>query len=561
MADFQILSEVNAQEFAGFRDAIWQSLEHFGAEFLVGLAALVIFIVDLFLSPRSSKHLAWLAVVACIIPAFEPLHRLSLFFSTDLDPYPADGLFLGMVSLDSFSDFYKVFFLLGAIPVIVLSYLSRQLQDRPMGEYYGILLAAVLGSMLMASSTHFLMIFMSLELLSICSYVLVGFLRRDRRSVEASLKYIIYGSVAAAVMAYGMSLYYGMTGSADLAEMARVLRPEALGEGGGEGGDGALPNRLAVTTIVSLLLIFAGMAYKISSIPMHFWAPDAYEGAPTPVTAFLSVLSKAAGFALALRFFHSLTDTVNGLALSDPSRSVWQVVGLPDTAVGTGGQMLTSPWITLLIVVSILTMTLGNLAALWQTNLKRFMAYSSIAHAGYMMMGLTILNQAEGGSEVGGVGAVSFYLLAYLAMNFGAFTVIILVENRLGSVDIKDYRGLGRRAPFLAISLMIFLFSLIGIPPTAGFTGKWQLFMGILDMGRIEYYILAAAAAINTAISAYYYMKIGREMYLADSDEASPVTSSLLGKALVAVVLFMTFYLFFEADWILDIVRELQLRV
>ncbi|MCZ6796153.1 MAG: NADH-quinone oxidoreductase subunit N [Planctomycetota bacterium] len=568
MAGFALLSEIDATEFSRFRDAIWGSLEHFGAESFVVFAALGIFIVDLFLSRRNSRHIAWVAIAACLIAAWEPFDRLSTFLTTDLDPYAmtegaviegagSGSLFLGMLSFDAFSDFYKLFFLLGTIPVILLSYLSEKLQDRSMGEYYGILLAAVFGAMLMASSTHFLMLFMSLELLSICSYVLVGYVRRDNRGSEAALKYIIYGSVAAAVMAYGMSLYYGMTGSADLADMAHVLRPDVLGEGALESS----VSSVSVTVVVSLLLIFVGIAYKIASIPMHFWAPDAYEGAPTPVTAFLSVLSKAAGFALAIRLFQSMTDSVAALPSDDVSATVWEVVGAVGVKAEAGGAG-SAPWITLLIVISVLTMTLGNLAALWQTNLKRFMAYSSIAHAGYMMMGLTILNAPEaGGSEVGGIGVISFYLLTYLAMNFGAFAVIILVENRLGSVDIKDYGGLGRRAPFLAAALTVFLFSLIGVPPTAGFAGKWQLFMGILDMARTEYYVLAVAAAINTAISAYYYLRIVREMYLADSDDASPVTTSLLGKAVVAAMLFLTFYLFFKADVFLDVVRSLKLAV
>jgi NADH-quinone oxidoreductase subunit N len=270
---------------------------------------------------------------------------------------------------------------------------------------------------------------------------------------------------------------------------------------------------------------------------MHFWCPDVYEGAPTTITAFLSVGSKAAGFALAIRFLDALK-IVDG----DLARRV--------------------SWHTIMIVLSIFTMTLGNLAALWQDNLKRMLAYSSIAHAGYMMMGMAILNRGE----YSGAGLIAYYLLAYLAMNLGAFAVVILIENRLGSVDLESYTGLGRRAPFLAVALTIFLFSLIGIPPTAGFGGKYMLFQGVLAAGATggwPYYVLAVAAVLNTAVSVYYYARIIKNMYLTDltpapshsgpSGAAAPVAPPLerltfpaLGTALVALFLFLTFYLFFR---------------
>jgi NADH-quinone oxidoreductase subunit N len=278
----------------------------------------------------------------------------------------------------------------------------------------------------------------------------------------------------------------------------------------------------------------------MATIPMHFWCPDVYEGAPTCITAFLSVTSKAAGFALTIRFLDALRIVDANLA----NRVNWPVI---------------------MIVISLFTMTLGNLAALWQDNLKRMFAYSSIAHAGYMLMGTVVLR----GGQYPGAGLIAYYLLAYLAMNLGAFAVVILMENRLGSVDISAYSGLGRRAPFLAIALTIFLFSLIGIPPTAGFGGKYLLFQGVLEAGKNgggwPYYFLAVAAVLNTAISVYYYARIIKNMYLLA--EPTPATAGasaagangrsllegdpgrlnfpILGTALVAVFLFLTFYLFF----------------
>lgn len=537
------LGAVDQEGFSRLVEGITGSLEYFSAEFQVVGAALAIILLDLFLPLRASRHLAWVAIIACIIPVFS-------LVGTHAEP-PTTRLFLGMVSYDSFSSFYKVLFLLGSIPVILLTYVARNLQERRMGEYYGILLCSVFGAMLLASSTHFLMIFLALELLSFSSYVLVGYRRQDRLGVEAALKYIIYGGVASAIMLFGMSLYFGLTGSGDLGELATVVRSELA-------GDGAV--YVATAALIALLLIFLGIAYKISTIPMHFWAPDAYQGAPTPVTAFLAVLSKAAGFALALRFFQSLVDTVGTLAPDAPAYKVWaDYVGVPGE----------SPWLIVLISISIATMTLGNLAALWQTNLKRLFAYSSIAHAGFMMMGLTLLH---GGAEhagsgesigaIGGIEAISFYLLAYLAMNFGAFAIVVLIENRTGGCELADYAGLARRSPFLAAAMMVFLFSLIGLPPTAGFTGKLQLFMGVIDMGRPEYYVLAVAAAINTAIAAYYYLKIAREMYFSESSGGvRELRLHVLGRVLVAGMVILTFWLFFRAQDVLETTRHLHLEV
>jgi NADH-quinone oxidoreductase subunit N len=271
------------------------------------------------------------------------------------------------------------------------------------------------------------------------------------------------------------------------------------------------------------------------------------------VTAYLSVVSKAAGFAIALRFLQSLAGSTGALGPADAARAVWQAVD----------------WRLILIVIAIATMTLGNLAALWQTNLKRLMAYSSIAHAGYLMMGLSILGLP---TEYGGMQTIAFYLLAYLAMNFGAFAVVILVENRLNSVDIDDYKGLGRRAPFMSLALTVFLFSLIGIPPTAGFMGKLHLFMGVLDVasdlqragdaGAWAYYLLAFAAVVNTAVSAYYYLRIAKAMYFDRVETAAgDLRSPALGGLVVAALLILTFYLCFYADGILRTTLSLDMHV
>jgi NADH-quinone oxidoreductase subunit N len=531
-----ILSRILAESVSTFDPKVFElqlehiveSLGYFGPELQVAVGALCVFLLDLFVPLRASRHLAWVAILFCFVPVLSIEHVGE----------SGHSLFHGMISIDPFANFFKQLFLLGSIPVILLSFVSKQLEGRRMGEYYGILLAAVLGAMLMASSTHFLMLFMSLELLSICSYVLVGYIRRDRRGAEAALKYIIYGSVAAAIMIYGLSLLYGLTGSAQIQDLVNIQWDAEHDLWSAW----TLKTRAAITALVGIVMVFMGLAYKMSTIPMHFWAPDVYDGAPTPVTAFLSVLSKAAGVALTLRF-------ISYLPIGENIPEVWESI----------------PWVQLLIVISIVTMTFGNFAALWQSNLKRMLAYSSIAHAGYLMMGLPILHA----TEVTGQQAIGYYLLAYLAMNFGAFGVIILIENKTGSVDLKQYRGLGKRAPFLAAAMVVFLFSLIGVPPTAGFIGKFHLFMGVIrEAGQLStagsalmpwFYTLAIAAALNTAVSAYYYLKVAREMYLVESEETGKITSPILGTAVVAAMVVLTFFLFFMAEPIAKITSQLAL--
>ena len=534
MSPFSSIFLLQAETLEEFRTvfypAISESLKYFGPEMQVAFGALFILLVDLCIPLSWSKHLAWLALGACILPCLDVGHHYD----------HSDSLFLGMMAIDPFANFFKYFFLLGSLPVILLSYVADNLRGRRMGEYYAILLASVLGGMLMASATHFLMLFLGLELISIASYVLVGYFRRDRRSAEAALKYIIYGSVAAALMAFGFSLWFGLTGTGDLASLANVVwNPEDPIY-----TQAAMQQRTAFTVVTALLMIFLGFAYKMSTIPMHFWAPDVYEGAPTTITAFLSVLSKGAGFAITIRFFQSLVVSTSLLEPGSQAVALWQ--GLD--------------WTLILIVVSILTMTFGNLAALWQTNIKRLMAYSSIAHAGYLMMGLTLLGETV---EYNGIAVIAFYLLAYLGMTLGVFSVVVLLENKTKSAELEDCRGMGWRAPFLGGALTVFLFSLIGIPPTAGFVGKFQLIMGVLDAasGNTAYYVLVFAALLNTAISAYYYLRIVKTLYFEGGSEGGVLSFPILGKLVVLAMLILTFYLFVRADALLETTLNLKMHV
>ncbi|MBQ6269751.1 MAG: NADH-quinone oxidoreductase subunit N, partial [Bacteroidetes bacterium] len=319
----------------------------------------------------------------------------------------------------------------------------------------------------------------------ISSYILTGYTKEIKRSTEASMKYVIYGSLASGLMIYGMSLIYGLTGTLNLSTMNFALSF----------------NTNWLTISIAGLMILAGFAYKISAVPFHFWTPDVYEGAPVATTALLSVASKAAGFAVVIRFFAA--------GFINPANSdsyIWNA--LP-----------TINWQWVIGILSIITMTLGNLVAVWQNNLKRMLAYSSIAHAGYLLMGVMIMTTA-------GVESIMFYFITYLLMNFGAFLVVQLVANEINSEDINDYAGLGYRNPVLAATMTIFLASLAGVPPLAGFLGKWYLFNSVIEANQIG---IAVIGVLNSVVSLYYYMRVPMYMYFRktpDTDPQSPISIS-----------------------------------
>lgn len=431
-------------------------------------------------------------------------------------PPEARSLFNGMIATDGFATFFKWLFVAAAALTVMISAPGKEFPPARLGEFYALLMAIVLGMFLMASATDLLMAYLAIELVSMTSYVLAGFKKGDRRAAEASLKYVIYGGVASGVMLFGMSYLYGLLRTTDLAQMA--VRIQALHATG-------LPEAATkLTLVVALVFVTAGIGYKVASVPWHMWCPDVYEGAPTPFTAFLSVGPKAAGFALALRFFYG--------ALSGPSGVAG---GLPEAVAGV-------PWPAVIGVMSAVTMTLGNLTALSQTNLKRLLAYSSIAHAGYALMGLAAVSDL-------GAQSIMIYMAIYLVMNVGAFLVVILVAEATGSESILDYKGLARRHPLAATAFAVFLFSLTGIPPFAGFVGKWYLFVAVLDRvpgaGGGWYAVLAIIGALNSAVSLYYYVRIIRAMFIDPPYQAapapiraSPVYNVLLGASAAAVLLF-----------------------
>ena len=448
-----------------------ESLLHFTPEILLVVFAAAVIILDLLVKNRESQKVAYLSLVGLGCTLVAILVTNSVFGTNDL--------FFGMIRLDKFAVFFKILLLLATAATILFSLRSEEVDAKLKGEYYALLLAVTFGMFLMASSTNLLMIFISLETVSLTSYILAGFLTHSPRSSEAAFKYITYGAVASGTMLFGLSLLFGMTGTGDLATISTKL-PDLLVSG----------KVTALGLLIAITFILAGIGYKIASVPFHMWSPDVYEGAPIPITAFLSVASKAAGFALFIRFFY--------------------------TGFGNSEIMQSVDWGLLLAIISALTMTVGNLAALPQRNIKRLLAYSSIAHGGYLLMGAVLLTPE-------GLGAIIFYLIVYFFMNLGAFYVVVLIANEAGSEMIDGYRGLATRAPFVAAAMAIFLFSLTGIFPFAGFFGKWLLFNAVISEGM---YWLAIVGLLNSVVSLYYYARIVKAMYLESTEDTESFSFS-----------------------------------
>jgi len=403
---------------------------------------------------------------------------------------------LYVLSCDAFALVIKILALLAGAIVVLLSDVYIREQVRFQGEFYALLLFAVVPICLLGAATNLVMVFLAFDFLSIASYILTGFLREDRRSAEAAIKYLLYGAALSALMLYGMSWFYGLTGSTDLATIGESFI--ALGSGA------------RFTVLPALILIMAGFGFKIGAVPFHQWAPDAYEGAPTPITAFLSVGPKLGGFAVILRVL---------------------LTALPLSVVD-----LALDWRSLLMAVSVVTMTVGNLVALWQTNVKRLLAYSSIAQAGYILIGVVAASPR-------GITAVLLYLSAYVLTNLGVFAAVVGFSNETGSEAIEDYAGLSQRAPGMALVLLICLLSLTGIPPTAGFMGKLWLFSAAIEAGLTW---LAVVGVINNVISLSYYWKIIRAVYFAPAqgDErltTSPTVAVALGATTVGVLIIGVF--------------------
>ncbi len=387
-------------------------------------------------------------------------------------------LLAGMYRIDPLAILFKGIFAVTAFLVILMTQeLSRTFEwvgpskgENP--EFYLLILTATLGMFFVASAGNFLMLFVSLELITISFYVMTAYWKADLRSLEAGLKYLILGSLASGFFLYGIAFLFGSTGSLQFTEIRSVLENS---------------KELPPGFLFALLLILAGVAFKVASVPFHLWVPDVYEGAPTPVTAFLSVGSKAAGFIVAIRIFFELFM---------PASSQWSMV---------------------LAVLAGLTILYGNLGAIPQKNIKRLMGYSSIGHAGYLLIGMAVPSSL-------GATAVTFYLISYLVTNLAVFLVITAFSKQVGSDEMRDYAGLSKRSPFLAAAMFIALLSLAGVPPLAGFFGKFLLLMGAVAEGYLWLAVIGSAAVV---ISLYYYLSLVKTMYVDEPADPSPIPVSL----------------------------------
>ncbi len=422
-------------------------------EIAITITALVVLLADLAVRGRERTWLAGLGILGIAI-------ALALVARQAADGPSRVLVFSGLHVVDSYANFFKVVFLLSALIVVLLA--ARHIQEQGMdtGGFYSLLLFATLGTMLMASAADLLSLFVGLETMSVCSYALCGLLKRDQRCNEGALKYLLMGAFSTGVILYGMVLLYGVTGSTGLEAIARAM------------GMGSFRNPALV---MAMVLLAAGFGFKIAAVPFHMYLPDMYEGAPTPVVAFMAGAAELAGMAVLVRVF---------------------LLALPDLQVD---------WGLLFWVLAVLTMTIGNLVAIAQANLKRMLAYSTIAHMGYLLIGPVV------GTPLG-VAAVLFYSLVYACMTIGAFgMVVLLAHGTVRGDQIDDFTGLAQRSPLAAGIMLLFLLSLTGIPPTAGFVGKFYLFAAAVDAGYIW---LVLIAVVNSAISLYYYMRVVMVMYM-----------------------------------------------
>ena len=403
--------------------------------------------------------------------------------------------FYNSLLVDRFAIYFWYLFLAGTAIAILMSVRYLDVEDEHHGEYYALLLLSVVGMMCMAAGIDIVLLFIGLELMAISTYVLVGFLRRDRRSNEAALKYLLLGAFSSGIFAYGLSLFYGLSGGTNLRDIARAVSAQS-------------PHNPVV--VIALLTTMVGLLFKIAAVPFHQWAPDAYEGAPTSITGFMSVAVKAAAWALLLRIL------VFGLW---PLRSIYTPV---------------------IVVIAIATMTGANFAALTQTNTKRLLAYSSIAHVGYMLLAFVAMGTSQPGSPgfSDGFKGILIYLLVYTFMNLGAFAVITSLRQRsvIGD-EIDDMAGLYRRAPVEAVMMLLFLLSLAGIPPAAGFLGKYYIFLSLIESGH---YGLASLGVLYSLFGLYYYLKIANAMLMRAPMEAERLPVSFGMRCVVGVTALAT---------------------
>jgi len=471
-------------------------LQLIAPELILTVCACIALVMEVVLPYRKSKLIAWFCLIGV---AFAGL-SLGVQYWYTREALPLDG-FYGMVRIDGFALIFKAIFLIGAAQAIAISTRYLDIEGEQHGEYYALVLFATVGMMFLACGYDLISLYISLELMALTFYVLVAFTKREKRSNEAAMKYFLLGAFSSGVLLYGMSLLYGIAGSTNLGEIGRKVAEVAMtmADPGAQVGGSLRPMLL-----LAMIALAAGLFFKIAAVPFHMWAPDAYEGAPTSVTAFLSTASKAASFALYARIFIEALNSIR------------------------------ADWAPLLGLVAAITIMVGNWAAVTQENSKRLLAYSSISNAGYLLLGLVA------GNSFGYIGLM-IYLLVYTFMNMGAFGIIISLRRRgiIGD-NVDDMTGLAHKAPGMAAMMAVFMLSLGGLPMTGGFIGKYFLFGGLLQRGKVDgknwYYWLAGWAIINTVVSFYYYIRFIKVMYLGDrvADDQPLSLSPALRVALVA---------------------------
>jgi len=451
------------------------SIRVIAPELILICVALILILLDLIV--KRKETVAFVGVIGTLLSAYVNFRLCASGWSP--------SILLGMFTFDEYSNFFKLIFYINVILTIFISLRYMAIEGASFGEYYALILFATSGMMIMAGATDLIVLYLGLELMALSIYVLAGLIRRQLRSSEAALKYFFLGSFSSAFLLYGISLTYGLTGTTNLKEIAVSL--QAL--------------NLSGNPIVLLGLIFfiVAFGFKIALVPFHMWAPDVYEGAPTSITAFMSVGPKAAGFAVLGRV---LFDAFGGMQIQ---------------------------WSSILIPLSVLTMAVGSIIAIAQTNIKRMLAYSSIAHAGYALLGV-IAGTPEG------LASTMSYLMIYAFMNIGAFAIVIMLrrEGFLGE-NLEDFFGLAKRYPLTSALMLIFMFSLTGIPPTAGFIGKFYVFMEAINAGYVPLVIIAV---IFSVISAFFYLRVVMYMYMKEpKEEVALTTSASMNFALMVTAL------------------------
>ena len=502
-------------------------------EVMVCAAAVLVMLVDAFVRPTQRWITGGISLIGIVAGAAGTVWLWS-------HGTPSSDAFNGMIVLDEMRLGFTLVFLLVSALTVLISTVWVQGEQLPAGEFHSLLLFATVGMMLMASGNDLVIIFLGLEILSIATYVMAGFRRTDIRSNESSLKYFILGSFSSAFLLYGIALVYGATSIAEPGPGGSLSRIVA-----GTTNIGEIANRISQAQYPALLyagaaMMLVGFGFKIATAPFHIWTPDVYEGAPTPVTAFMAAGPKAAGFASFMRVF---------------------VFGLPfvvSTSSSVSAGNLHQLWVSVLVIMAMLTMTLGNVVAIVQSNVKRMLAYSSIAHAGYALVGFVAAGAASDPAQRNiAITAVIFYLLTYAVMNIGAFAVVQLIaRNGDRRTAIEDYRGIGFESPVLASSLSLFMLSLLGMPLTAGFIGKIMVFGAAIDQ---HYYLLVVVGVLNTAVSAYYYLRLIVVMFFGERTMAwsAPRIPASVALALVITVLGVLYLGIFPGR----VINALQTRI